>query len=86
MKPQFEAGRGVAKRGVVRDPGVHRAVIRKVVEELSRCGLGAQAVVPSPIRGDAGNAEFLVLFRKGASLSLPEAQIEAAVEEAQRIP
>lgn len=86
VKPQFEAGRGVAKRGVVQDPEVHRAVIRKVVEELSKHGLGAQAVVPSPIRGDAGNAEFLVLFRKGASPSLPEEEIEAAVEEAQRIP
>ncbi|MDR5709956.1 MAG: TlyA family RNA methyltransferase [Armatimonadota bacterium] len=86
VKPQFEAGRGVARKGVVQDPAVHRAVIRKVMEQLSKHGLGARAVIPSPIRGDAGNVEFLVLFRKGESASVPEEEIERAVEEAWRIP
>ncbi|MCS7172461.1 MAG: TlyA family RNA methyltransferase [Armatimonadetes bacterium] len=86
VKPQFEAGRGMVREGVVRDPQVHRAVIRKVVEELSRHGLGARAVIPSPIRGDAGNVEFLVLLRKGEHASLSEEEIEASVEEAQRLP
>ncbi len=86
IKPQFEAGRGVAKKGVVRDPEVHRAVIRKVVQELAPHGLGARSVIPSPIRGDAGNAEFFVLFSKGAPVVLTESEIDRAVEEAQAIP
>jgi len=31
VKPQFEAGRSEVTKGVVRDPGVHRAVIEKVI-------------------------------------------------------
>lgn len=82
VKPPFEAGRGVARAGVVRDPGVHRDVVRKVAWGLEACGLGAQAVVPSPIRGDKGNVEFLLLLRKGAARTLTEEQVEAAVAEA----
>lgn len=61
IKPQFEAERGqVEPGGVVRDPGVHRAVIDKV-----RCfaekslGLVWRGVVESSIKGPAGNREFL---------------------------
>lgn len=86
VKPQFEAGRGVAKGGVVRDPEVHRSVIRTVRDRLSQHGLGALGVTPSPIRGDAGNVEFLLLLRKGAPATLTEEEIERAVEAAQRIP
>lgn len=86
VKPQFEAGRGVAKRGVVRDPEVHRSVIRTVRDALTRHGLGSRGVTPSPIRGDAGNVEFLLLLQKGAPATLTEEEIARAVEAAQRIP
>jgi 23S rRNA (cytidine1920-2'-O)/16S rRNA (cytidine1409-2'-O)-methyltransferase len=82
VKPPFEAGRGVARRGVVRDPEVHRQALRKVAWGLEACGLGAERVVPSPIRGDRGNVEFLLLLRKGTRRTLTEEGVEAAVAEA----
>ncbi len=66
IKPQFEAGRAQAPRGVVRDPAVHEAVaaaIRAFGE--SQAGLVWQAMVPSPLRGPEGNIEFLAWWRNG---------------------
>lgn len=84
VKPPFEAGRGVAKRGVIDDPAVHRRVIREVVEGLGAHGLGAVDVTPSPIRGDRGNAEFFLLLYPIIAPTLSEERIARAVEEARR--
>ncbi|MBC7358426.1 MAG: TlyA family RNA methyltransferase [Desulfacinum sp.] len=64
IKPQFEAGRDkVGKGGVVKDPAVHRAVCRAVVETAQGLGLEVLGVVPSPILGPKGNREFLLAAR-----------------------
>ncbi len=61
VKPQFEAGRArVGKGGVVRDPEVHRAVLREVRDGLRGAGLFVVDVMASPLRGADGNVEFLV--------------------------
>jgi 23S rRNA (cytidine1920-2'-O)/16S rRNA (cytidine1409-2'-O)-methyltransferase len=61
VKPQFEAGRArVGKGGIVRDPDVHRAVLREVVLGLASSGLFVIDVMVSPLRGADGNVEFLV--------------------------
>jgi 23S rRNA (cytidine1920-2'-O)/16S rRNA (cytidine1409-2'-O)-methyltransferase len=65
VKPQFEAGKGRTDRGVVRDPGVHREVLERVVTEASAIRLGARAVIASPILGPAGNREFLLHLAPG---------------------
>ncbi|MBU4128591.1 TlyA family RNA methyltransferase, partial [bacterium] len=52
IKPQFEAGREkVEKRGVVRDPGVHREVILKVIDKAKEIGLKTKELIPSPLKG-----------------------------------
>ncbi len=66
IKPQFEAGREhVGKGGVVRDPEVRQACVDRIREfgqnELKLEWLG-QAT--SPIKGPAGNVEFLGWWRK----------------------
>lgn len=66
VKPQFEAGRGRTDKGVVRDPAIHRDVLERVIESAASLGLGAQAVIASPILGPEGNREFLVEFHRGA--------------------
>lgn len=84
VKPQFEAGRSqVGKGGVVRDPEVHRSVLRELVEWGDREGYGVRRVTVSPIRGPAGNVEFLALVVPGEPSS-PDvgAQREAALREA----
>jgi len=66
IKPQFEAGRDqVEKGGVVRSPAVHREVIEKIrrfgTESLGLEWLGE---CRSPIKGPAGNIEFLGWWKK----------------------
>jgi 23S rRNA (cytidine1920-2'-O)/16S rRNA (cytidine1409-2'-O)-methyltransferase len=69
VKPQFEAGRGqVERRGVVRNPDVHVEVLRKVAARGVNVGMPPQEVTYSPLRGPAGNIEFLMRFvRDGAA-------------------
>lgn len=60
IKPQFEAGKDrVGKKGVVRDPEVHREVLMDVLEFAGSIGLVARGLVRSPLLGPAGNVEFL---------------------------
>ena len=68
IKPQFEAGRGMVGRGgVVRDPETHRAVLQSVVQSAAGVGLHLSGLTASPLRGPAGNVEFLGYWRKGAA-------------------
>lgn len=60
IKPQFEAGREkVGKHGVVRDPEVHREVIRSAVGYAEENGFVVRGLTFSPIRGPEGNIEYL---------------------------
>ncbi len=60
IKPQFEAGRGALKKGIVRDPAVHAVVCDDIAEFIASLGWRVLGVVPSPIEGGDGNAEFLL--------------------------
>ena len=60
IKPQFEAGRRqVRKGGVVKDPAVHHAVVTDVLSWAPTVGLHVLGLIASPLRGPAGNVEFL---------------------------
>ena len=66
IKPQFEAGRRlVGKGGVVRDPAVHRAVLEDVLRAAESAGFSAAGLIVSPLKGPAGNIEFLAHLRLG---------------------
>jgi 23S rRNA (cytidine1920-2'-O)/16S rRNA (cytidine1409-2'-O)-methyltransferase len=82
VKPQFEAGRAEARGGVVRDPAVHRAVLRSVCARAAELGLGARAVAPSPILGPEGNREFFVHLQAGPSCASLSDLIDDAVKAA----
>ncbi|MDP7259847.1 MAG: TlyA family RNA methyltransferase [Anaerolineales bacterium] len=63
IKPQFEAGRAqVGKGGVVRSVRVHRQVLQDVLAFALEIGLRPGGLRRSPLRGAAGNAEFLALL------------------------
>jgi len=79
VKPQYEAGRArLGRRGIVRDPEVHSAVLREVVAGLDAAGIGVAAVVSSPLRGADGNVEFLAHARRGV-VTVTAAEIDDAV-------
>jgi len=68
VKPQFEVGKGqVGKRGVVRDPAQHRAVLERVVRLATDLGLSVFGVTASPILGPMGNREFLMYLAAGGA-------------------
>jgi 23S rRNA (cytidine1920-2'-O)/16S rRNA (cytidine1409-2'-O)-methyltransferase len=83
VKPQFEAGRGeVGRGGVVRDPETHRQVLNGLFSSSEELGLGVVGLTASPLRGPAGNIEFLAHLKPTApSLSAGDA-IAKALEEA----
>lgn len=65
IKPQFEAGREqVGKRGIVRDPDVHREVIEKVMGYGRENGLFVHGLTYSPVTGTKGNIEYLMYMKK----------------------
>ena len=60
IKPQFEGGRGAVKKGIVRDPAAHAAVCDDIAGFVAALGWRVLGIIPSPIEGGDGNAEFLL--------------------------
>jgi 23S rRNA (cytidine1920-2'-O)/16S rRNA (cytidine1409-2'-O)-methyltransferase len=81
IKPQFEAGKGqVSKGGVVRDPETHRRVLHDVLSAAQDSGYTVRGVIPSPLKGPAGNIEFLGWLSIGPAGGLPD--LEEAINNA----
>lgn len=67
VKPQFEAGKDkVGKKGVVRDPAVHREVLEHFLDHARESGFTVLDLNYSPVRGPEGNIEYLGWLRKTA--------------------
>ena len=83
IKPQFEAGRtDVGKNGIVRSKAVHVRVLQTVCMALERYGLHIQMLCPSPIRGGSGNAEYLVLVKRGKEIQSVPFSLQFIVAQA----
>lgn len=60
IKPQFEAGKDkVGKKGVVRDPQVHKEVLDDFIELAKSLNFTIRNLTFSPVKGPEGNIEFL---------------------------
>jgi len=60
----------------VKDSEVHRAVLRKILGWALDHGLAVRGLIASPLKGPAGNVEFLAHLSKGrgeASIEIEEA-------------
>jgi 23S rRNA (cytidine1920-2'-O)/16S rRNA (cytidine1409-2'-O)-methyltransferase len=67
VKPQFEAGRdSVGRGGVVRAESEHVRVLESVIAAYRAAGIEPVALTHSPLRGPAGNIEFLLGAQVGA--------------------
>jgi 23S rRNA (cytidine1920-2'-O)/16S rRNA (cytidine1409-2'-O)-methyltransferase len=60
VKPQFEAPRADNRKGIVRDPSVHAAVVAAVAARAATLGCRDIVSFPSPIPGGDGNLEFFI--------------------------
>lgn len=92
IKPQFEAGRAQADkgRGVIRDPGVHRAVLLELLDFACRVGYSCSGLTYSRRPGPRGNLEFFALWTDpgGGPCRCPKetaALILPVVEQAHRM-
>jgi 23S rRNA (cytidine1920-2'-O)/16S rRNA (cytidine1409-2'-O)-methyltransferase len=76
VKPQFEVGRDAVDRGgVVREPERWADAIRGVAEAAVEADLHALDVMASPVRGPAGNVEFLLHATK-TGVAHPGAELD----------
>ncbi len=77
IKPQFEAGREkVGKKGVVRDPEVHKEVIVNTVLLAENTGFSVLGLDFSPVKGPEGNIEYLMYIEKCS-----ESTVKTDIEE-----
>ena len=67
VKPQFEAGKTEVDKGagVITDPAIHKRVLNELIEFVStQPGVNWRNVTESPLKGPAGNIEFLAWIEK----------------------
>lgn len=64
VKPQFEVRH---KKSVIRDPKIHRQVLRSVMDGAMRLGYTVQGLDFSPVKGTEGNIEYLLYLRFGGT-------------------
>jgi 23S rRNA (cytidine1920-2'-O)/16S rRNA (cytidine1409-2'-O)-methyltransferase len=72
VKPQFEAGRQEVRKGLVRDPRVHRRVLEEVTRAAPGWGAAVRGVVDSGLPGPKGNREFFVHLRHSEDAANPD--------------
>ena len=86
VKPQFEAGpEGVGRGGVVRDPATWRGAILAVAGVFTASGAGPLGVLASPLRGPAGNVEFLLHAVSGVAARLTAEDVDGALQDGRRL-
>ena len=86
VKPQFEAGREkVGKKGVVRDPAVHREVLEHFLMHAKESDFTVLGLTYSPVRGPEGNIEYLGFLQCGASGEETAFDLRALVDESHEV-
>ena len=89
IKPQFEANKPEQKKGVVKNPEVHSKILHRTLQAMCENGVSIKGLTFSPVKGPAGNIEFLVYFSVGAVgvgvTPTPTDIITETVEEAHKL-
>jgi 23S rRNA (cytidine1920-2'-O)/16S rRNA (cytidine1409-2'-O)-methyltransferase len=81
VKPQFEAERAEAKRGVVRDPAVQARILHEIAEAALSWHARVAGVVDSGLPGPKGNREFFLYFVHDDTPRLPD-RLDAWIADA----
>ncbi|HOP28261.1 MAG TPA: TlyA family RNA methyltransferase [Spirochaetota bacterium] len=76
LKPQFEAESSQQKKGVVRSEDNHVEILTRVIEGIIKTGFSPCGITFSPIKGPAGNIEFLVYLKRGHENDFPVINID----------
>ena len=70
----------MGKKGIVRDPHVHKMVLEQYLENAENAGFSVLDLTYSPITGQEGNIEYLGFLEKGAGRSR-EIDLQAVIDE-----
>ena len=81
VKPQFEAARAEARRGVVRDRDVWQRVLAEVAREAPEWGAQPVGVVDSGLPGPKGNREFFLHLVQNERPEIPD-ELEHWIDDA----
>lgn len=82
IKPQFEVGRKqVGKKGIVRDPNLHREVLEQIFIKATEMGWRLLGVMRPTVKGQKGNQEYFMLWRLGGRRP-QEQTVKKWIEEA----
>ncbi len=82
VKPQFEVGRArVGKKGVVRNPQDQAEAIFQVLQGAEALGWYYGGLVASPIKGPAGNTEYLLWLKEAMTQQRPDLREIAQITE-----
>ena len=88
IKPQFEAGKeNVGKKGVVREPEIHKMVLDNFVALADRLDFTILGLTFSPVKGPEGNIEFLahLTLAKVPGIRPDTAQVVAQAHETLKV-
>ena len=72
VKPQFEVGRTAVRGGLVTNPVIRADAVSRTLWSAWDAGFGMFGILPSPILGTHGNAEYLVHMAPGRGSSPAE--------------
>lgn len=83
IKPQFEAGKAlVLKGGVVKDKNTHINVIKSIIDFCENSDFKILGLDYSPIKGPAGNIEYLLYVTNNINNDIPSLKIDTVYIEA----
>jgi len=68
VKPQFEADSSQHQKGVVRNREDHIEILNRVASGIISTGFDIDGITYSPVKGPAGNIEFLFLLKKRGAI------------------
>lgn len=85
VKPQFEVGRSrVGKKGVVRDTSDRAEAIFQVLQSAQQLNWHYRGLTQSPIKGPAGNVEYLLWLGMNSSTPPPDLNAIKQITQADR--
>ncbi len=82
IKPQFEAERSEHKKGVVRKQENHNIILSRVLHGLIENDIQLHDICHSPIKGPAGNIEFLLLCSFNGEGTISKDELDATINTA----
>lgn len=81
IKPQFEAGpKNINKNGVVKDIKIHKKIVLNIILLANKLGFNILNLDYSPIKGPAGNIEYLLYLEKNENNLLDTYNIKNKVD------